>query len=186
MALILKCDQIYNTLFKKIVCSTLILHELLEQMNLQIQVIKGRIIREACSIFHIVPHTEKTARKHIVILNMIVPLTYFRKLFTCAPGVCIRSKNTSQSGKRSIRKNILYNLRKGTLHGYAADGHQISSNKNPKHHLSECFSYAPFYWDAIGCDAGKERAIKRPRLEHELAKRANLTSHWAQEQTANM
>jgi len=53
------------------------------------------MVREACSIFHFVPYTEKTARKHIVILNVIMPLTHFRRLFTSAQGSCTHSKNTS-------------------------------------------------------------------------------------------
>lgn len=44
----------------------------------------------------------------------------------------------------------------------------------------------PFTGMQFSCDGGKERAVTCPRLEHELVKKANLTSHWAQEQTANM
>ena len=43
----------------------------------------------------------------------------------------------------------------------------------------------PFAGMQFSCDAGKEHTVKCPRLEHELVKKANLTSHWAQEQTAN-
>lgn len=73
----------------------------------------------------------------------------FQELFTCVREGCTHSKSTSWSGKRSFGKNIRFGLRKGTLPGCAAASSDIYSNKNPKHQLSECFSYGPFYWDAI-------------------------------------
>lgn len=110
-------------------------------------------------MFNTVLPRQTTPRRHTVILNGTVPLTYFRRLSTCAQGACRCSKIQASLVKGLPEKNTLHNLRKGTQHGWAA------ANKDPKHHLPECCSHRPFYRDA-----GKEHADKRPRLEHTPAK----------------